>query len=164
VNDPHPIFAPDDPVAVDCYRDALRALKAAEIDFMIGGAYSFAHYTGISRDTKDLDVFIRPRDRDRALAALAAIGFETEVTYSHWLSKARRGEHFIDLIYSSGNAVAPVDEKWFEYAIDGEVVGERVRLCPAEESLWSKAFIMERNRYDGCSRASGHTGPCCTAI
>ena len=151
--DPHPIFAPDDPVAVDCYRDAIRALRDAGIDYLIGGAYSFARYTGIARDTKDLDVFLRPRDRDRALAALAAIGFETEVTYSHWLAKARRGENFIDLIHSSGNSIAPVDDGWFVHAVEGEVVGERVRLCPAEESLWSKAFIMERNRYDGADVA-----------
>src|SRR5437899_2577696 len=30
-----------------------------------------------------------------------------------------------------------------------EVLGVPVRLCPAEEIIWSKAFIMERERYDG---------------
>src|SRR5439155_7653647 len=103
----------------------------------------------IARDTKDLDVFLRPRDRDRALSALEGAGFRTEKTYSHWLAKAFCGEFFIDLIYDSGNAATPVDEGWFEHAVDGVVAGQRVRICPAEESLWSKAFIMERNRYDG---------------
>jgi hypothetical protein len=29
------------------------------------------------------------------------------------------------------------------------VLGRTVRLCPAEEILWSKAFVQERERYDG---------------
>jgi hypothetical protein len=29
------------------------------------------------------------------------------------------------------------------------VLGVPVRLCPPEEIIWSKAFIMERERYDG---------------
>jgi hypothetical protein len=29
------------------------------------------------------------------------------------------------------------------------VVGVPVRLCPAEEMIWQKAFIMERERFDG---------------
>lgn len=153
MSDAHPAYAPDDPEAIDCYQTAIRSLKTAGVDFMVGGAYSFARYTGIARHTKDLDVFLRVRDRDRALAALAAVGYRTEITYPHWLAKAVRGEHFIDLIYSSGNGLVPVDDEWFEHAMTGEVCGESVRLCPAEESIWSKAFIMERNRYDGADIA-----------
>lgn len=147
--DPHPTFAPDDPEAVDCYRTALRALAAAKVDVLVGGAYALALNAGIVRHTKDLDLFLRPGDRDAALAALAAAGFRTEVTYPHWLAKAARGEYFIDLIYNSGNGVAPVDDDWFRHAAAGEVCGEPVRLCPAEEMVWQKAFIMERNRFDG---------------
>ncbi|HEX6984069.1 MAG TPA: nucleotidyltransferase family protein [Planctomycetaceae bacterium] len=149
MSDQSPAYAPDDPDAVRCYRQAMRVLRAAEIEFLVGGAYSFARYTAIPRHTKDLDLFIRPEDRDRALTALAAVGFRTEVTYSHWLAKAFQGDYFIDLIYSSGNAVAKVDDSWFEHAVEDEVMGEQVRLCPPEESIWSKAFIMERHRFDG---------------
>jgi hypothetical protein len=28
-----------------------------------------------------------------------------------------------------------------------------VQLCPAEETIWSKAFVMERERYDGADVA-----------
>jgi hypothetical protein len=153
VCEPHPAYAPDDPAAVACYRIAMRTLKAAGVPFLVGGAYSFARYTGIVRHTKDLDIFVRPEDRDRALAALAYAGYRTEVAYTHWLAKAHRGEYFIDLIYSSGNAAAPVDDGWFAHAVEGSVLGERVWLCPPEESIWSKAFIMERNRYDGADIA-----------
>lgn len=158
----HPTFALDDPAALACYRGAIRALKAAAVEFLLGGAYSFARLTGIDRHTKDLDAFLRPRDRDAALAALAAAGYRTELTYSHWLAKAFKDGHFIDLIYNAGNGTAPVDDGWFAHARRAVVFGERVRLCPAEESIWSKAFVMERNRFDGADiahiiRACGHT-------
>ena len=33
------------------------------------------------------------------------------------------------------------------------MLGVPVLLCPAEEMIWSKAFIMERERYDGADVA-----------
>jgi hypothetical protein len=153
VSDCPPCYDPDDPTAVECYRGAIRALRRAGVEFLVGGAYAFARYTEIARHTKDLDVFVRPADRDPALAALEAAGYRTEVTYTHWLAKAFKADHFIDLIYNSGNGTAPVDDGWFAHAVPGEVFGEPVRLCPAEESVWSKAFIMERHRYDGADIA-----------
>jgi hypothetical protein len=153
VEDPHPVFDPADPAALECYRLAIRTLSAAGVEFLVGGAYALARHAGIARHTKDLDVFVRPDDRDAALAALAGAGFATEVTYSHWLAKAKRGEHFIDLIYSSGNGVGVVDDGWFAHAVPGLVAGVPVRLCPAEEVVWHKAFIMERDRFDGADVA-----------
>lgn len=153
MSDQLPTYDPADPAAVNCYRNAMRALEAAGVDFLVGGAYAYARFTGIARHTKDFDIFLRPADRDRALEALAAAEFRTEVTYTHWLAKAFSGEYFIDLIYGSGNGAAPVDDGWFEHAVPGAVVGQGVRLCPAEELIWSKAFIMERNRYDGADIA-----------
>ncbi len=142
-----------DPEARGVYVTALETLRRAEVEFLIGGAHALAPYTGVLRDTKDLDVFLRQRDCERALAALDAAGFVTELTFPHWLAKAYMGERFIDLIFSSGNAVAVVDDLWFTYAVPGRVLGVPVRLCPPEEMIWSKAFIMERERYDGADVA-----------
>ena len=36
---------------------AIEVLLEAEVPFLVGGAYAFATYTGIYRDTKDLDLF-----------------------------------------------------------------------------------------------------------
>jgi hypothetical protein len=84
-----------------------------------------------------------------ALEVLGSAGFHTELTFPHWLGKAYHGKDFVDLIFSSGNGVAPVDRDWFDHAPRGEVLGVAVQLAPAEEMLWSKAFVMERERYDG---------------
>jgi len=131
------------------YRRALAALDEARVPFLVAGAYAFAHYTGIERHTKDFDVFVRPEDVELAHRALGAIGCEIERYSPHWLSKAFQGELFVDLIHSSGNGIAEVDDLWFVHAAAGKVLGREVRLCPAEEMIWSKAFIMERERYDG---------------
>jgi hypothetical protein len=131
------------------YRDAMEVLNRAEVPFLVGGAFAFIHQAGIDKSTKDLDIFARPRDVQRLLEATAAAGYDTELVYSHWLAKIRSPEGFIDVIFNSGNGVAVVDDGWFEHATSGEVLGVPVKIAPAEETLWSKAFVMERERYDG---------------
>lgn len=140
-------LAPPDAEAV--YRRVLEALREGGVEFLVGGAYAFTRYTGIERSTKDFDVFVRYTDRHRALDALADAGFDTEETFPHWLAKAFWGDDFVDIIYSSGNGVAPVDDGWFAHAPEADVLGLRVKISPPEEMLWSKAFVMERERYDG---------------
>ena len=131
------------------YRDVLTSLERANVPVLVGGAFAFSHFTGIQRPTKDFDLFLRREHIDRALATLAEEGFHTELTFPHWLAKARSDEFLVDLIFGSGNGVAPVDDAWFENAVQAEAVGIPVWICPAEELLWSKAFVMERERYDG---------------
>jgi len=49
--------------------------------------------------------------------------------------------------------VAAVDQLWFDYAVDGVVFDVDVKLIPAEEMIWSKGLIMERERFDGADVA-----------
>jgi hypothetical protein len=138
-----------DPESADFYRRAMRALNAAGAPFMVGGAYAFERYTGIARHTKDFDIFVRESDCATVLDVLARLGCRTERTFPHWLAKAHHGELFIDVIYSAGSGIAVVDDHWFQHAPAGQVLGVDVRLIPAEEMIWSKAFVQERERYDG---------------
>ncbi len=151
-----------DALTADFYRSALDVLRKANVPFLVGGAYALASYTGIVRHTKDLDLFLRRADVGRALDTLAAAGCRTEITFSHWIGKAFNGQDFIDLIYNSGNGLCPVDDAWFEHAAEAEAFGGRVLLSPPEEILWQKAFIQERERFDGADvahlvRARGRT-------
>jgi hypothetical protein len=141
------------PETREFYREALRVLREAGVPFLVGGAYALHPYAGIERHTKDLDVFLRPADCPAALGALAAAGCRTEVTFPHWLGKAYRGDDFLDVIFSSGNGLAPVDDRWFEHAVAAEVLGMPARLVPAEEMIWQKSFVQERERYDGADIA-----------
>src|SRR5262245_26692256 len=131
------------------YIDALRVLTESSIPFLVGGAHGLARYLGVERETKDLDIFVCPGDVRRTLAWFQERGYATELTYPHWLAKVFCGPGFIDLIFSSGNGIARVDEAWFAHARDGEVFGVPVKLCPPEEMIWSKSFVQERERFDG---------------
>jgi hypothetical protein len=73
---------------------------------MVGGAYALKVHTGIWRDTKDLDLFLRKDRVEAALESLTRAGFRTEFTDRLWIAKAFDGPYFIDPIFSSGNGVA----------------------------------------------------------
>jgi hypothetical protein len=139
----------------DFYRDTLDILEQERIPVLLGGAFAQEFYTGITRDTKDLDIFLRQSDLQHALAALNRKRYSTEITFSHWLGKAydRDGASFVDIIFNSGNGLCKVDDSWFAYAPPGEAFGKPVDFCPVEESIWQKSFIMERERYDGADIA-----------
>jgi hypothetical protein len=135
------------------YGDVLDLLQRAGIPFLVGGGYAFACHTSIHRQTKDLDIFLRPRDYSRTLEVCTQAGYRAETTFEHWLGKVFAGDDFIDIIFSSGNGLAEVTDRWFEHGVRAEVLGRPVQLCAAEEMIWSKAFIMERERYDGADIA-----------
>ncbi len=137
------------PAELDARADALRALAASDVPFLVAGAYAFFEYTGIVRDTKDLDVFLARADLEGAIAVLEQAGFRGEVLDPVWLAKAWRGDWFVDLIFCSGNGVAVVDDVWFEHARPARVMGTDVLLAPPEEMIWTQSFVLERERYDG---------------
>jgi hypothetical protein len=129
---------------------ALSTLKNAEIPFVVAGAYALHLYTGIYRDTKDLDLFLKREDVDRALESLSGVGFQTSMHDPVWIAKAyANNEYFADLIFSSGNGVAVVDDHWMERAHPGVIHGLPILTAPPEEIIWSKAFVCERERFDG---------------
>lgn len=131
------------------FENALQRLLDSRIPFLVGGAYAFERYTGIERHTRDLDLFVAPEDVEPVLRLFENAGYRTELTYPHWLGKIHEGNAVIDVIFSSGNGIARVDELWFHNAMAAEILGLPVRLVPVEEIVWSKAFVMERERFDG---------------
>jgi hypothetical protein len=131
------------------YRSVLRTLKAAGLPFLVGGTYAMAHYTGINRATKDLDLMIVRGDWPLVARALRRVGIYTRLPFPHWLGKAISGDGLVDIIFSSGNNLVDVESGWMERAVTSRVLGFRVLICPPEELLWSKSFIMELERFDG---------------
>ncbi len=138
---------------LDFYRGVLETLSASGLPFLVGGAYALNHYTGIGRQTRDLDLFVRRRDYEAVVEALRPAGYEAELTFPHWLGKVHAGNTYIDLIFSSGNGVAEVDDAWFEHADVATLAGITVKINPPEEMIWSKSFVMERERFDGADVA-----------
>ena len=137
----------------DFYLRSMAVLRDADVPFLIGGAYVMEMCANVSRRTKDFDLYVRPYHVDAALGALAHAGFNTEVTSPHWLAKARHGRDYVDLIFRAGNGLCEVDDSWFARAHDDELLGLPVKLCAPEEMIWMKAYIMERERFDGADIA-----------
>jgi len=135
------------------YSDVIRILNEAAIPVLLGGGYALEFYTHAGRKIKDLDLFIAREDLQQIFTVLNRSGFRTTLVFPHWLGKVGREDRFIDLIFSSGNGLCEVDALWFEYSRPGSCFGLPVRFCPPEEMIWSKAFVMERERYDGADIA-----------
>ena len=131
------------------YKEALGLLEECGTNFMLGGAFAMFNYTGIYRDTKDLDVFCKPSEYSRIMKFFAEKGFRTELTDVRWLAKIFKGEYFIDLIFDTVNNICTVDDSWYEHSTKGEFVGMPVRFIPAEELIWCKLYVQNRERYDG---------------
>jgi hypothetical protein len=140
--------------AADFYIDAIRRLQELGIPFLVGGAFAFAHYSHVPRQTKDIDVFVKEDDVARVLEAFAALGYETSLPFPHWLGKITRDGHFMDLIFNSGNGVARVDVagrgddlvegvhpgaravRWRRRAALVSGNGAVARLAAASDALW----------------------------
>src|SRR5258708_38129846 len=81
----------------EVYRRALEAVSAANLRFVVAGAYAIYEHTGIYRKTKDLDLFFEPSSVCAAPQALRAAGFVTRIADSPWLAEATTGEFFLVL-------------------------------------------------------------------
>jgi len=131
------------------YKEALLHLQESGVPFMLGGAFAMFHYTGIYRDTKDLDIFCAPKDYPAILKLFAAKGYRTELTDARWLAKVFSDEFFLDIIFASPSNMFHVDNSWFEYAPEADFVDVTVKLLPPEELIYCKIYVQNRERFDG---------------
>ncbi|MES2703473.1 MAG: nucleotidyltransferase [Bacteroidota bacterium] len=131
------------------YGEALDLLDQSGIPYMLGGAFAIFNYTGLFRNTKDLDVFVRQKDYPAVLKFFAEKGFETQLYDVRWIAKIFKGEYFIDVIFNSVNNICRVDDSWLERAPEGMFCGRKVKFLPAEELIFCKSYVWNRERYDG---------------
>ncbi|HYC83775.1 MAG TPA: nucleotidyltransferase [Chryseosolibacter sp.] len=131
------------------YKDAILMLQETGSDFMLGGAFATFHYTGVYRNTKDLDVFCKASEYPTILKHFASKGYVTELTDVRWLAKIFKGDYFIDIIFDSVNHICTVDDSWYEHATIGDFEGIPVKMVPAEELVWCKTYVQNRERFDG---------------
>jgi hypothetical protein len=156
------LHTPDDVDAAEVYRAIIWNLREAGIPYLVGGTYALEHHADLVRSTKDLDLFVRRADWRRIADTLEPLGVRCELVYSHWLGKAHERGHFVDLIFAGGNGLVEVDDEWLAHGVPSVVLDVPVHLAPAEEMIWSKSYVMERERFDGADinhilRKSGPT-------
>jgi hypothetical protein len=124
-----------------------------QIPYAVAGAFALQKYTGIWRVTKDLDLFMKSTEVPLALDYLRQRGFRVETLDPVWLSKAHRGEYFVDLISGMSNAVIVVDDSWVQRAQPATIAGVASRIISAEDLIASKLFVLRRERFDGADIA-----------
>ena len=139
--------------AVKLYRDVLMAMNDHGIPYAVAGAFALQKYTGIWRVTKDLDLFVKASDVPAALNHLGNCGFHCETLDPVWLSKARRGGYFVDLISGMSNAVIMVDDSWMKRAQPTVIASVQTQIISAEDLVASKLFVLRRERFDGADIA-----------
>lgn len=134
------------------YASALEVVRKSKVEFLIGGAFGLAVYTGRWRDTKDLDLLIHPRDREPIVQTLTDAGFKDyydQRPYDRgWIYRATRNGFLVDVIWAMANRRAEVDDVWFARAPTLSIHGEKLRIVPAEELLWHKLYVLQRERCD----------------
>jgi hypothetical protein len=117
------------------YKTVIEILLNNRFSFLIGGAYALRHYTGIYRDTKDLDIFCKTEDYPGMLELFSKRGYNIEITDPRWLAKVFKGLHFVDFIFNTTNNICPVDDSWFENSTSVELFHQPLQLMGAEEII-----------------------------
>jgi hypothetical protein len=134
------------------YLDAIRVTRKTGARFLLGGAFGLAAYTGRWRNTKDIDFFVLPSDKDRIVDALTKAGFDDyypKLAYDRgWIYRAVRGDVIVDTIWQTPNRRTVVDEEWFKRSRKVVLRGENLTVSPAEELLAIKLYVLQRDRCD----------------
>jgi hypothetical protein len=132
------------------FRAWLEVMQRSGVPYAVGGAYAHYAFTGVWRDSKDLDVFVRPEDVRPALESFAAAGYETELRDAHWLAKVHSPPHLLDVLFAVRHmARLRISDKWLSTSLAARFLGVPTRILAPEETIATKVYIANRDRFDG---------------
>ncbi len=138
LNRPPPELVPEQQCEV--YRAVFQRAFDRQVHFAVGGAFALAFYTGLWRNTKDLDLYVLPEDRERMISVLTDTGltdYYGEAAYDRrWIYRGVRDGNLVDVIWAMANQRAPVDSVWLDHGSEGDFCGLRVPLIAPEEMVW----------------------------
>jgi hypothetical protein len=134
------------------YSCVIREARARGISFAVGGGHAVAAYTQYRKPTKDIDLYILPADRDAMIDVLTSCGLEdyyAVLPYDRkWIYRSYRNDVIIDIMWAMPNQRTEVDLDWLVRGPEVDVNGARVRVLPAEELIWAKLYVLQRDRSD----------------
>lgn len=130
------------------YQLGLRALLAAKVPFVVGGAWAIDHYLPLGRLTLDLDLMIEPDQIDPAVQTLSRYGARLLGRDVLQVCLTLGGVE-IDLVHHFAQGEYAVDRTWYQNALPGYVFDVATVFAAPAELIWSKAFIASRHRFDG---------------
>ena len=122
------------------------------VPFALGGGLALGYYTGHLRRSKDLDIYIRPEDREtmvRIMTGCKLKDFHPVQSYDPaWIYRGHRGDVIVDAIWAMANKRTVVDDRWIDSGPLIQLCGQSFRVIPAEELIWSKLYVLQRDRCD----------------
>jgi hypothetical protein len=134
------------------YQKVIHAVRGLNISFALGGAFAVAAHVGLWRNTKDLDLYICPDQRQRVIDTLTQMDLEDYYAIlpydRNWIYRAYRGDIIIDIIWAMPNQRTLVTDTWLEAGPTIHLRGEKLRVVPAEEMIWGKIYVLQKERSD----------------
>ena len=121
--------------------EAQDALRERDVPFVLIGGIPSAVY-GRPRGTDDLDLFVRPEDKDAALDALAERGYDTDKKEPDWIYKAMKEHVLCDVIFRAQGDFY-LDDEMISRAVGAEFKGKKVTLVPREDLIIMKVVAHE---------------------
>ena len=134
------------------YSEVITSANDRALPFFVGGALCVAAYTGVWRNTKDLDLFIPHDRRDDFVDLISAIGFtdlfEQQQYERHWIYRGVRDGMIVDLIWNAPNGVLEVKREWLVDSPELTIRGQQIHILPPEELVRAKLYVVQRKRCD----------------
>ncbi|MBV8572866.1 MAG: hypothetical protein JO319_19760 [Acidobacteriaceae bacterium] len=133
------------------YKAVIVEAYARDITFAVGGGLSAMTYAGQWRNTKDIDLYVAPAQRERLIGVLRDLRlrdyYEKQAYDRSWIYRSYTADTIVDVMWAMANQRAQVDETWFD-GPEVEVDGLCIRLLAPEKSLWTKLYVIQRDRTD----------------
>jgi hypothetical protein len=127
------------------FKASAAALQEARVEFLLGGSLA-GWVRGGPVSCNDLDLIIRPADKERALAALEQAGMRTERPPEGWVVKGWHQGTLIDLICQPMGI--EIDDETFARADEVSAWGVPVLAMSLEDVLVSKLLAMHEHYLD----------------
>jgi hypothetical protein len=136
----------------DIFQRGAHAIESGGVPCLLGGAMALATYTGRWRNTKDIDMIVRPADHERAIAALQVAGFEDyfsrEPYDRSWIFRGYKDGVIYDIFWELPNHRVKIDDAWFARARSVRLRDHAYCAVPPEELVRVKLYVMQRERCD----------------
>src|SRR5258706_6207143 len=98
------------------YERILADCHAAGLRFAVGGGLAVGVYTGVWRQTKDIDFYVMPQDREILKGILTNAGlidYYDQLPYDRaWIYRSIHDNVIVDVIWAMANHKREVDERW----------------------------------------------------
>lgn len=134
------------------YRCVIDRASGEGLELALGGGLAVGLYTGMPRNTKDLDIYIKPADRERAIRIMTDCGladyFDKKPYDREWIYRGVQDDTIVDAIWAMANKRTTVDDIWLTDGSLIQMFDRQIRVMPVEELIWSKLYVMQRDRCD----------------